>query len=167
MVDGQNIPKLNQGQTFTTKVQLKLILLLLFIQPSGKSNKTTKSPMENQILRLSTVWGHSLTNMWGHDLTTEAGQWVHFQGVHSLLDLLNWDPEEIKSGPSQTAYHQHTHRQFLHLRNNQTKQLTGLITYMRHIFESYNSGPDLPDDPFNPFIPDEWVLDTPTQIRHI
>ena len=36
---------------------------------------------------------------------------------------------------------------------------------MRHILESYNSGPDLPDDPFHPFTPDEWEQHTPTQMR--
>ena len=96
--------------------------------------------MENQIPRLSTVWEHSLTKLLGHDPTREAGrilgQWVHFQGVHSLLDLLSSDPEEIKADPSQTAYHQDDHGQFLHHRNNQTKQLAGLIANMRHIFES-------------------------------
>ena len=43
----------------------------------------------------------------GHDHTTEPGrtlrQWVHFQGVQSLLDLLSWDPEAIKADPSQTG----------------------------------------------------------------
>ena len=36
---------------------------------------------------------------------------------------------------------------------------------MRHIFELYNSGPDLPDDPFHPFTPEEWEQHTPTQMR--
>ena len=102
--------------------------------------------MENQIPRLSTVWEHSLTIMLGHDPTTEAcrtlRQWVPFQGVHSLLDLLSWDLEELKADPSQTAYHQDDHGQLFHLRTNQTKQVAGFITYTRHIFESYNSGPD-------------------------
>ena len=35
---------------------------------------------------------------------------------------------------------------------------------MKYIFESYNSGPDLPDDPFHPFSPDEWAQHTPTQM---
>ena len=56
--------------------------------------------MENEILRLSTVWEDSFTNLLGHDHTTEPGMalrdWVDFQGVHSLLDLLSWDPEELK-----------------------------------------------------------------------
>ena len=36
---------------------------------------------------------------------------------------------------------------------------------MKYIFESYKSGPDLPDDPFHPFSPDEWAQHTPTQMR--
>ena len=124
--------------------------------------------MENQIPRLSTVWEHSLTNLFRYDPTTEAGrilrQWVLFQVVHSILDLLSWDPEEIKADPSKTVYHQDDHGQLLHPRNNQTKQLAGHMTYMRHIYESYNSGPDLPEDPFHPFTPDEWAIHTSTQI---
>ena len=84
--------------------------------------------MEDQIPRFSTVWEHSLTSMLGHDPTTEAGgtlrEWVPFQEVHSLLDLLSWDPEEFKADPSQTAYHQNDHGQRFHLRTNQTKQVT-------------------------------------------
>ena len=90
--------------------------------------------------------------------------WVHFQGVHSLLNLLSWDPEEIKADPTQTAYHQDDHGQFLHLRTNQVKQMSGLITYMKHVFESFKSGLDLPDDPFHPFLPDEWKQHTSTQM---
>ena len=43
---------------------------------------------------------------------TERGMalrhWVHFQGVlvHSLLDLLSWDSEELKAVPTQQVYHQ-------------------------------------------------------------
>ena len=36
---------------------------------------------------------------------------------------------------------------------------------MKYIFEFYNTGPDLPDDPFHPFSPDEWAQHTPTQMR--
>ena len=52
-----------------------------------------------------------------------------------------------------------------HLRTNQVKQISGLITYMRYIFESYNPGPDLCDDPFHPFSPDELAQHTPIQMR--
>ena len=60
--------------------------------------------MENEIPKLSTVWEHSISNLLGHDHTTEPGMalrhWVHFQGVHSILDLLSWDPEELKAVPT-------------------------------------------------------------------
>ena len=36
---------------------------------------------------------------------------------------------------------------------------------MKYIFESYNSGPDLPEYPFHPFSPDEWAQHTPVQMR--
>ena len=72
--------------------------------------------------RLSPVWEHSLTNILGHDPTTEAGMslrlWVPYQGVHSILDLLSWDPEEFKSDPSQTVYDLNEHGEVLHLRMN-------------------------------------------------
>ena len=55
--------------------------------------------------------------------------------------------------------------QYLHLRTNQVKQMCGLTTYMKYIFESYNSGTELPDDPFHPFSPDEWAQRTPIQMR--
>ena len=79
--------------------------------------------MENEIPRLSTVWEHSLTNLLGHDHTTEPGmalrRWVHFQGVHSLLDLLSWDPEELKTVPSQQVYSLDDQGQYIPLRTNQ------------------------------------------------
>ena len=91
--------------------------------------------------------------------------WVHFQGVHSLLDLLSWDPEELKTVPTQQVYSLDDQGQYVHLRTNQIRQMCGLITYMKHIFESYNSGIELPDDPFHPFSPNEWAQHTPTQMR--
>ena len=69
----------------------------------------------------------------------------------------------MKADPTQTAYHQDDHGQLLHLRTNQVKQISGLIT--SYIVESYHSGPDLSDDPFHPFTPDEWEQHTSTQIR--
>ena len=45
------------------------------------------------------------------------------------------------------------------------KQLFGLIAYVKYIFESYNSGPNLSDDPFHLFSPDEWVQHTCTEMR--
>ena len=62
---------------------------------------------------------------------------------------------KVKTDPTHTSYHLDEHGQLFHLRTNQMKQMSGLITYMRHIFESNNSGPDLQDDPFHPFTPDE------------
>ena len=44
-------------------------------------------------------------NLLGHDSTSDPGialrQWVHFQGVHNVLDLLSWDQEELKAVPAQ------------------------------------------------------------------
>ena len=49
--------------------------------------------MENQDIRVSTQWEHSITNLLGHAPTTEPGialrQWVHHQGVENHLDLLS------------------------------------------------------------------------------
>ena len=59
--------------------------------------------------------------------------WVHFQGVHSLLDLLSWDPEELKAVPNQQVYHQDDQGQYIHLRTTQGKQMCGLIAYMKHM----------------------------------
>ena len=46
-------------------------------------------------------------NLIGHDPTRDPGialrQWVHFQGVHNILDLLSWDQEELKATPSPTG----------------------------------------------------------------
>ena len=47
---------------------------------------------------------HSLTTLLGHDSTSDPGialrQWVHFQGVHNIWDLLSWDQEELKAVPA-------------------------------------------------------------------
>ena len=57
--------------------------------------------MENQDTRVSTQWEHSLTNLLGHDPTSEPGialrQWVLFQGVENILDLLSWEEDELKA----------------------------------------------------------------------
>ena len=49
--------------------------------------------MDNQNPRVPILWEHSLTNLFGHDSTSDPGialrQWVHFQGVHTILDLLS------------------------------------------------------------------------------
>ena len=96
--------------------------------------------MENEIPRLSPVWEHSLTILLGHDPTSDPGMalrhWVHFQGVHNILDLLSWDQEELKTTPAQQLYSLDDHGQGLCLRTNQIKQIYGLITYMKHLFGS-------------------------------
>ena len=48
---------------------------------------------------------------------------------------------------------------------NQIKQMSGLITYMKHVFGAYNSDIDLQDDPFHPFTPDEWSQQTSSMLR--
>ena len=115
--------------------------------------------MENEIPTLSPVWEHSLTTLFGHGPTPEPGiplrYQVHFQGVHNLLDLLNWDQEELKTTPAQQVYSLDDHEQSLYLRTNQIKQICGLITHMKHQFGSYNSGIDPPNGPFHPFSPGE------------
>ena len=105
----------------------------------------------------------------GHDPTSDPGiavrQWVHFQGVHNILDLLSWDQEELKTIPAQQVYSLDDHGQGLYLRTNQIKQMCGLITYMKHVFGTYSSGIDSQDDPFHPFTPDEWTQQTSTMLR--
>ena len=36
---------------------------------------------------------------------------------------------------------------------------------MRYIFQEYNSGPVLPDHPFDSFTPDSWTTETAVQMR--
>ena len=64
--------------------------------------------MENQNHRVPPLWEHSLTTLLDHDHTSDPGialrQWVHFQGVHNILDLLSWDQEELKAVPAQQVY---------------------------------------------------------------
>ena len=125
--------------------------------------------MENEIPRLSPVLEHSLTNLLGHAHTTEPGMalrhWVDFRGVHNLFAILSWYPEELTTVPTQQVYSLDDQGQYIHRRTNQVKQMCGLITCMKHLFESYNSGIELPDDLFHPFSPDEWTQHTPTQMR--
>ena len=64
--------------------------------------------MENQNPRVPPLWEHSLTNLLGHYPTSDPGiaptQWLHFHGVHNILDLLSWDQEELKAFPAQQIY---------------------------------------------------------------
>ena len=125
--------------------------------------------MENQNARVQPLWEHSLTTLSGHDPTSDPGialrQWVHFQDVHNILDLLSWDQEELKAVPAQQVYSLDGHFQGLYLRTNQIKQMCGLITYMKHVFGAYNSDIDPREDPFHPFTPDEWSQQTSTMLR--
>ena len=86
--------------------------------------------MENQDNRVSTQWEHSLTNLLGHDPTSEPGialrQWVLFQGVENILDLLSWEEDELKAMPDQQVFSLDDHGQGLYLRTNQTKKSLGL-----------------------------------------
>ena len=125
--------------------------------------------MANQNISVSIPWEHSLTNLLGHDSTSDPGialrQWVHFQGVHNILDLLSWEEEELKGIPAQQVYSLDDHGQGLYLRTNQIKQMGGLITYMKHVFGEYNSGIEAREDPFYPFTPEEWHQHTSTMLR--
>ena len=122
--------------------------------------------MENQNPRVPPLWEHSLTTLLGHNPTSDPGialsQWVHFQGVHNILDLLCWDQEELKTIPAQQVYSLDDHGQGLYLRTNQIKQMCG---YMKHVFGTYNSGIDPQDDPFHPFTADGWSQQTATMLR--
>ena len=73
--------------------------------------------MENQNPRVPILWEHSLTTLLGHDSTSDPGiarrQWVHFQGVQNILDLLSWDQEELKAVPAQQIYSLDDHGQGL------------------------------------------------------
>ena len=90
-----------------TYVQLELISPLLILQPSGKFRKTLIQ-MENRNPMVPILWEHSLTNLLGHDSSSDPGiahrEWVHFQGVQNILDLLSWDQEELKAIPAQEIY---------------------------------------------------------------
>ena len=53
------------------------------------------------------LWEHSLTTLLSHYPTSDPGialrQWVHFQGVHNILDLLSRN-QELKAIPAQQIY---------------------------------------------------------------
>ena len=125
--------------------------------------------MESQNIRVSTQWEHSLTNVLGLVSTCDPGialrQWVHFQGVENILDLLSWEEDELKAIPAQQVFTLDDHGQGSYLRTNQTKQICGLITYMKHVFRDYNSGIKVRTDPFHIFLPEEWNQHTSTMLR--
>ena len=125
--------------------------------------------MENQNIRVSTPWEHSLTTLLEHDSTSDPGialrQWVHFQGVENILDRLSWEEDELKAIPTQQVFTLDDHGQGSYIRTNQTKHIGGLITYMKHVFREYNSGIEVRTDPFHPFLPEEWNQHTSTMLR--
>ena len=124
--------------------------------------------MGDKNIKVSTQWEHSLTNLLRHDPTSEPGialtQWVHFQGVENILDLLSWEEDELKAMPAQQVFSLDDHGQGSYLRTNQTKQICGLITYMKHVFSAYMSE-GVRTDPFHPFSPEEWNHQTSTMMR--
>ena len=93
--------------------------------------------MENQNIRVSTQWEHSITNLLGHDPTSEPGialrQWVQLQGVENILDLFSWEEDELKAIPAQQVFTLDDHGQGSYIRTNHTKQTCGLITYIKHV----------------------------------
>ena len=125
--------------------------------------------MENQNIRISIPWEHSVTNLLGHNSTSDPGialmQWVHFQGIENILDLLSWEKDESKAIPVQQVFTLDDHGRCSYLRTNQTKQICGLITYMKHVFREYNSGIEVRTDPFHPFLPEEWNQHTSAMLR--
>ena len=90
--------------------------------------------MENQNPRVPPLWEHSLTTLLGHDPTSDPGiaqrQWVHFQGVHNILDLLSWDQEELKAIPAQQVYSLDDHGQGLSL--NCSPPSTSMVALVDH-----------------------------------
>ena len=110
--------------------------------------------MENQNIRVSTPWEHSLTNLLGHDPTSDPG-----------IALIQWEEDELKAIPAQQVFTLDDHGQGSYLRTNQTKQICGLIAYMKHVFRDYNSGIEVRTDPFHPFLPEEWNQHTSTMLR--
>ena len=102
--------------------------------------------MGDQNIRVSTQWEHSITNLLGHAPTTEPGialrQWVHYQGVENILDLLSWEEDELKAIPAQQVFTLDDHGQGSYVRTNQIKQICGLITHMKHVFREYMSEED-------------------------
>ena len=124
--------------------------------------------MENQNIRVSPQWEHSLTNLLGHDSTTELGialrQWIHHQSVEDHLDLLSWDEDEVKANPTQQVFSLDDQGQGSYLRTNQTKQICGLITYMKHVFSEYMVG-GVREKPFHIFSSEEWSKPPSTMMR--
>ena len=86
--------------------------------------------MEDQNIRVSTQWEHSITNLLGHAPTTEPGialrQWVHHQDIEDHVDLLSWEGDDIKTNPTHQVFSLDNHGQGSYLRTNKVKQICGL-----------------------------------------
>ena len=137
MEHGQNTPTTDQEQTTTTQGQLELFFLLFLLQPSSKITKIL-IPLWRMRYQGCLQYGSiPFLDLLGYGHGTEPGMalrhWIHFQGVHSILDLLSWDPKELEAVPTQQVYHQDDQGQYIHLRINQVKQMLGLIFYMKYI----------------------------------
>ena len=124
--------------------------------------------MENQNIRVSTQWEHSITNLLGHAPITEPGialrQWVNHQGIDDFLDLLSWEEEAVRTNPVQQVFSLDDKGQGSYLRTNQVKQICGLITYVKHVFKEYMSEEVRPK-PFHILSPEEWSHQTSTMMR--
>ena len=111
-------------------MRLELILPLFLLQPSSKLRKTLISIWRIRILGFHHYGNTPLQPYWAITLLVTFGialrQWVHFQGVHNILDLLRWNQEELKAVPAQQVYSLDDHGQGLYLRTNQIKQMCGL-----------------------------------------
>ena len=80
------------------------------------------------------------------------------------MDLLSWEEDEVKANPTRQVFSHDDHGQGSYLRTNQTKQICGLITYMKHVFSEYMSE-GVRADPFHIFSPEEWSQHTSTMMR--
>ena len=90
--------------------------------------------------------------------------WIISSQVHHRIST-NSQPFVVGIvSPTQQVFSLDEHGQGSYLRTNQTKQLCGLITYMKHIFSEYMSTGVRPD-PFHPFSPEEWSHQTFTMMR--
>ena len=124
--------------------------------------------MGDQNLKVSPLWEHTLTNLLGLEPTSEPGTalrlWVHYQSVPDLLDLSTWEQEDFKTNPSQHIYTIDDQGKTLYLRTNQIIQLSGLITYMKHVFHTHNPDPTSSGD-FRPLTLENWSQHTSTMFR--
>ena len=98
------------------------------------------------------------------NLPLPSDNWVHHQSVVDHLDLLSWDEDEVKANPTQQVFSLDDCGQGSYLRTNQTKQICGLITYMKHVFSEYMAG-GVWEKPFPPFSSEEWSKQTSTMMR--